>query len=204
MRCYSSCSAAGVTVVGKIADAIVALIPANPAAFVSLNQTAGRRDERLVAALRSRLGSVPLSVLVTRYEPQPNEALWFEVDVTVGAGVVAAWSAEVYVVGCAVPAPRELRDAHTRRLEAQVRALSDDLRRRAREIRALSDTLRATESATQKERRACERQLRAALDANEELAGTVAGLVQLNTKILAKSRTLAAEYTRVSRALGER
>ncbi len=82
-----------------------------------------------------------------------------------------------------------------RRLEAQVRALSDEGRRLTRENRAANDTL----TELREQRRADERKLREALNANEGMAETIAGLVQLNIEILAKSRTLAAEYRRISR-----
>lgn len=208
VRWYSSCAAVRLTAIGKIADELVALVPASPTGLsVSLNQTAGERDERIVAALRERLRDVdvPLSVPLTRYEPQPDEALWFEValhragDGPGGERVVAAWNAEVYVVGKRAPtrsvAPEPGPDPRTRALEAQVRALTEEGRRRTREIRALSDTLTEQSLA----RRADERKLREALDANEQMAETIAGLVQLNIEILAKSKTLAAEYRRVSR-----
>jgi hypothetical protein len=206
VRCYtSSRDAAGLTVIGKIADDVVALVsPVGPAVrfSVSLNQTAGERDERIVAALRERLGTVdvPLTVPITWYEPQPNEATWFDVALhrgcLCGGCPVAEWSAEVYVVDrCAATRSVAPTGPDTRRLEAQVRALSDEGRRLTRENRAANATI----TELREQRRADERKLREALNTNEGMAETIAGLVQLNIEILAKSKTLAAEYRRISR-----
>ena len=205
VRCYTSSRDACLTVIGGIADDVVALVsPVGPAVrfSVSLNQTAGERDGRVVAALRERLGAVPLTVQVTCYEPQPNEALWFDVALHRDPGAtgcpVAEWNAEVYVVDkCAYAETRCVSPPgpDTRRLEAQVRALSDEGRRLARENRATNNTLMEL----REQRRADERKLREALNDNKGMAETIAGLVQLNIEILAKSKTLAAEYRRVSR-----
>ncbi len=187
IRWYSSCAAANLDAVGRVADDIAALVSTCPSArfSASLTQTAGARDERLVAALRTRLGDIPLSVADARYEPQPDEPLWFEVALYEAESTVAEWDVEVYVVdkrACRpipvrpAPAPK---DAHTRRLEGRVQKLALELRE-ACEAGALT-----------------ERRLQEALATNEELASTVRGLVELNVQTLAKSKALAAENKRL-------
>ena len=187
IRWYSSCAAANLDAAGRVADDIAALVSTCPSAHfsASLTQTAGARDEGLVAALRTRLGDIPLSVADARYEPQPDEPLWFEVALYGAESTVAEWDVEVYVIdkrACrpipARPAPAP-KDAHTRRLEARVQKLALELREAA-EAGALT-----------------ERRLQQALATNEELASTVRGLVELNVQTLAKSKALAAENKRL-------
>ena len=192
IRWYSSCAAANLGAVRRVADDIAALVSTCPSArfSASLTQTAGARDEGLVAALTARLGDIPLSVADARYEPQPDEPLWFEVTLYGAETTVAEWDVEVYVVdkrACLpsvparhAPAPK---DAHTRRLEGHVQKLALELREAA-EASALAEC-----------------RLQEALAANEELASTVRGLVELNVQILAKSKTLAAENKRLRGSL---
>jgi hypothetical protein len=192
IRWYSSCAAANLDAVGRVADDIAVLVSTCPSArfSASLTQTAGARDERIVAALTARLGDIPLRVVDARYEPQADEPLWFEVALYDTETTVAEWDVEVYVVdkrAClpsvpARPAPAP-KDAHTRRLEGRVQKLALELREAA-EASALA-----------------ERRLQEALSANEELASTVKGLVELNVQILAKSKALAAENKRLRGSL---